>query len=367
MTSIQILGVKDYQKTVELRENAEEALKSLKLDLPIKEVNDVEHFLNLKVSGIPALVVDGKVAFQKGIPSVEDLIAYFNAVDVAEDPKLKIKRILLPTDFSTASKNSLYYAVELARQLQAEIKVVNCYAPAFDPNQLLPAEPIKEVVTEKLKKFVHLYPDQSASEMQPAVPIHFEGCMGFPVEEIIRLTGEASTDLVVMSTTGQHGFLEKVFGSVSAAVSRQAHCPVLLIPDGITYRPYRNILYATNEESVEDTMLQKITQFAKIFAATIHFVHVEEDASDKKTFEGKLFEEIFQEKAPEYAFQVSSIKANKVLEGIDGYARKNKCDLVVFITKHRSFWSNLVHKSLTRKMALNTRMPMLVMHLNEKV
>ncbi len=368
MQIVEILGIRDYEKTDLLRRNTEEALKVLKLKADVNEVYDVDQFLDLKISGIPALVVNGKVAFQKVIPPVEEIIHYFESIRPFKGKLKDMKKIIFPTDFSSSSKNAYLFAIEMAKVFDASIEVVHCFSPAFDPNQPVVVEPLEEsrnFVNERLKRFVNLYPDQLIDRNNKNLEVTYDALMGFPVEEIVRISKEDAPFMIVMSTTGEHNLVDKIFGSVSAAVSRNAHCPVLLVPNGVAYQPIKQIMYAANYESVDSGMIKDVTLFSQIFGANIHFVHVQQEKDTLTTLEDELFRDMFDDSQPRVAFEFNTVKSKDVVTGLNSYAESNNIDLVVFVTYYRSFWSNLMHRSQTRKMALNTKLPMLVMHLGD--
>jgi len=50
------------------------------------------------------------------------------------------------------------------------------------------------------------------------------------------------------------------------------------------------------------------------------------------------------------------------LESIQTYVRDNGCDLIVMERKDRGFWKELFHVSMTRKMAVYSGVPLLVLH-----
>ena len=368
MQIIEILGIRDYEKTNSLKSNTEEALAILKIKAEIYEVHDVDQFLELKISGIPALVVNGKVAFQKAIPTVSEIVQYFESLKPFKGKLKDMKKIIFPTDFSAASKNAFLYAIEMAKTFEASIEVVHCFSPAFDPNQPIVIEPLEEsrkFINERLKRFVNLYPDQMIGKDNRKVEVSYEALMGFPVEEIVRLSKEESPFMLIMSTTGDHNLIDKIFGSVSAAVSRHAHSPVLLIPNGVTFHPIKRIMYASNYESVDEAMIKGVTLFSQIFGANIHFVHVAQENDALIALEDEVFRDMFDETVPPVAFEFNTIQHNDIVEGLNKYAEDHHIDLAVFVTYYRSFWSNLMHRSQTRKMALNTKLPLLVMHLGD--
>ena len=167
-----------------------------------------------------------------------------------------------------------------------------------------------------------------------------------------------------MSTTSKHGVLDKFFGSISSAVSRKANTPVLLIPNGVSFKPFKNILYATNADSSDEYLVEEIIKFSELFKSNIHFVHVQENNKTEDQIEEELFKTIFKERASTFAFNIAKIKNESVAQGINNYAEKEQIDLIVFITRHRNFWGNLMHKSMTKRMALNTKFPLLVLHID---
>jgi nucleotide-binding universal stress UspA family protein len=53
---------------------------------------------------------------------------------------------------------------------------------------------------------------------------------GDPVEQILAAARETAADLVVMSTTGHHSFLDALRGSTTERVLRRLSCPLLAVP-----------------------------------------------------------------------------------------------------------------------------------------
>ncbi len=52
---------------------------------------------------------------------------------------------------------------------------------------------------------------------------------GAPADAIVRFAQQEGVDLIVMSTHGRTGLRRVLMGSVSEAVVRHAHCPVLTL------------------------------------------------------------------------------------------------------------------------------------------
>jgi len=73
MIAIQILGVNGHKSTETLTANTLTALKELDLLAKVEEVSDIDHLIQYDISGVPAMVIDGQLRFQKFVPAVEDL------------------------------------------------------------------------------------------------------------------------------------------------------------------------------------------------------------------------------------------------------------------------------------------------------
>lgn len=69
---IKLLGI-GSAKDRALKANLLAALEVLELDVELLEVSNVNEILSYGISGIPALLLDDKIIFQKIVPSVEEL------------------------------------------------------------------------------------------------------------------------------------------------------------------------------------------------------------------------------------------------------------------------------------------------------
>jgi small redox-active disulfide protein 2 len=69
---IQILGT-GCPKCKKLTENAEAAVRELRLDCTIEKVTDINEIMKFGVMMTPALAIDGKVKVVGKVPSPDDL------------------------------------------------------------------------------------------------------------------------------------------------------------------------------------------------------------------------------------------------------------------------------------------------------
>ena len=270
--------------------------------------------------------------------------------------------IIVPTDFSATARCALYFAGKMAEGWEeVEIKIVHVFMPAVEseyPNFVPPVAEYLKVREKMLDEFVKEATAEAIAS--DSIRVSKELLVGFPADEIARVARDA--DLIVMGTTGDSDILNKIFGSVSSAVARRADCPVVLVPGEMTFSGFNHILFASNYESISPGIMAKLIAFNKPFQACIHFVHVREKKSYERSKE-TIIRELFTEGEPPFAFEMAEVEGDTVDKALNAYVKENQIDLVVMVNQHRSFWDNFFRRSETRKMALTTRIPMMVLHL----
>jgi len=147
---------------------------------------------------------------------------------------MRLRSILLPTDFSESAECALSYAADLARRDGARLlclHVVETVAPPPVVGYAPTAEPPPSAdVSEGL--------EESAQRELPRLARRDE-CAGLEVEElvthgeaaseIVRVARERAVDLIVVSSHGRTGLGRMLFGSTAESVVRHAQCPVLVV------------------------------------------------------------------------------------------------------------------------------------------
>lgn len=142
-----------------------------------------------------------------------------------------IRKILLPTDFSTVSEEAAAYALTLARQNKARLSVLHVvdtsreaagfYLPHLSYEKL--DKEMRAAAADMLGKF-------TAKMFKGYRNIERHVLAGEPSREILKAIKGGHADLIVMGTNGKEGIDRFFFGSTTERVMRKAGCPVLVIP-----------------------------------------------------------------------------------------------------------------------------------------
>lgn len=143
------------------------------------------------------------------------------------DTLFRLKRILVPVDFSECSKKALAYAMPFAKQFGAEIALVHVVQPYI---------PVPEMSAVDVTPAMAQMRESGKSELEKLrisiiddVKIKTVLRVGHPAHEIVKAAAEADADLIILSTHGRTGLGRVFFGSVAEHVTRYARCPVLTV------------------------------------------------------------------------------------------------------------------------------------------
>jgi len=144
---------------------------------------------------------------------------------------LKPTKILVPTDFSEHSDKALKQGLDIAKQYNAEVYLLNVVAPIEQciidyciPDASIKGieENVKKTALENLTKQLDKFP--LSKEVKVTTDIKF----GLPYDEILKEAERVGIDLIVIASLGKSGLAKYLIGGVARNVLKSAKCPVLL-------------------------------------------------------------------------------------------------------------------------------------------
>ena len=152
------------------------------------------------------------------------------AVENVTAPAFRLKKILVPTDFSASSAKALDYALAFAKQSQAEIILLHVVEPICYPmyGQELAVDlsgfqaDLVKAGNQRLAQFSH----EKAAGHGPLKFLVREGGASW---EIVEAAHAEDADLIIISTHGHTGLRHALLGSTAERVVQHAPCPVLTV------------------------------------------------------------------------------------------------------------------------------------------
>ncbi|MEO8447292.1 MAG: universal stress protein [bacterium] len=279
-----------------------------------------------------------------------------------------MKNILFPTDFSPSADNALNFAVQIARKVNGNLILFHSYSvQLIDPN--MPAEiylsayqeeekTAKENLEKLSERIIEANKDASGKNLFNTDAIVTQGLV---VDEVLSMIDEYKIDIVVMGTHGASGITELILGSNTASVIEKSPVPVLAIPHNADYKDINNIVYAYDEIKSGLPSFQKLLEFAEIYDSDITLLHIIESSSNTAELNKQEFEKIKQ--SVSYSkIRLELVKEENILEGINDYVNSNNVDVLVMAVKKKSLLDKIFSRSLTKKMAYHTKIPLLALH-----
>jgi nucleotide-binding universal stress UspA family protein len=144
-----------------------------------------------------------------------------------------MKRILVPTDFSSCAREAEERAAGLGQALGAELILlhVSVETPLYNEGMRGLVEPRE--ICEAQRAWAESAVAARAAELRGAgASAHGVVRSGEPVDEMVRLAGEERCDLIVLGTHGRGGISRLFLGSVADRIIRLAPCPVMTVRSG---------------------------------------------------------------------------------------------------------------------------------------
>lgn len=288
----------------------------------------------------------------------------------------RIRRILVPVDFSTYSERAAHFALGLARELKGDVNLIHAYySPAVGSGIINEAFAyptgmdtyLQDIVTRARKDLNELGNTLRARVQNEGirdVRITTSLGHGLPEDVILEYTRKLHPGVVVMGSRGTGGMLYRLFGSVSTRVIENSPVPVIAIPEisGIDDPSHiQNVLYLTRFDESDYVAIERLMNFLAPFRLRFYCLHVE-------TTEDPVVEEVqmnrlrdhFRERYNKMDVHCEVIREDQILRGIERYKLEHDIGLIALTTRKRGFFEKLLDQGTTQQLLANVKAPLLI-------
>lgn len=260
--------------------------------------------------------------------------------------------ILCPTDFSKTANNAAYYAAEMAKDIGAKLRLVHVlHVPAVDVNA---SANVLDSLMESQQENAEKRLKQCAEEIteEAGITVEHSSKFGLATDVIVEEAESVNAFLIVMGTNGVTGALDKLLGTVSYGVVKNAQTPTIVVPNNSKYVGYKRIAFADDHKEDLSEQMSFIYELGRLHNAQLDLISIEADRN-----EGEYNEECV---VNEGGIKRVCIWAHTVLSGLDKYTSDNDIELLAIKHHHRNFFENLLHKSTTKQVLNNSTIPVLI-------
>jgi nucleotide-binding universal stress UspA family protein len=143
----------------------------------------------------------------------------------------RMRRIIHPSDFSTASRPAFARALELARGNRAALTLVHVMTPIVP---VFGDGYVSSQVWDEVERTARTYAQKQIDKLiakanQAGVRARSVLLEGTPADRIVRAAKRHRADVIVMGTHGRSGLAKLFLGSVAERVVATAPCPVMTV------------------------------------------------------------------------------------------------------------------------------------------
>ena len=207
-------------------------------------------------------------------------------VNNAKKPvNVHFNNILVATDFSSTTRATVPYAVEIARRFGATIHVAHVIQPDIYP--LLP--PSEWPILAKEEEQCRQTGTCRLEEELRGLPHEFLFPKGNIWQNLSRIIEEKNIDLLVLGTHGWTGITKILMGSIAEKIFRRVDCPVLTVGPAVISRAsheasaqLNRILYATDFSPESLAAARFAISLAKEHRAQLILMHAVQSAEPEQ-------------------------------------------------------------------------------------
>jgi nucleotide-binding universal stress UspA family protein len=285
-----------------------------------------------------------------------------------------MRKILIPIDFSENADHALSAAKIMADKDNTTLLILHAYQPYIADANVMPGSVLPGVGSPDFLSLTSELEDQFRDRLNKYVgTIKAEGyqatslwVLGGIESSIKEAVEEHNPDLIVLGRTGSGGFLDKLIGSTATGIALHSACPVMVIPPQIEPKKFKEVVYATQLEYSELDILKEVFILMNHLGGRLSLLKINSDSQPDIQDDGQYLAEIKSMfDIPEQDIVIR--KSRHVLDGIEEYADEIGADLIIVSARERSFLEEfIINPSVAKKLIVDTHVPLLVFHLNEK-
>lgn len=268
-----------------------------------------------------------------------------------------MKRIIATTDFSASATHAVHYAAQLAQATGARLHLFHAFhvpVPVSDVPVVPDMEKLQNDFDDQLEKLAY------ELENKYGAISAYKSEMGFTVQQLEEYAENFEADLVVMGMRGHGKIAEILLGSTSTDFVMQTKIPVLIVPGEAQWKKPVNIGLSTDLKEASMLTYRPLKELAGVFNSRIFILNVvqgKEMPGYDQSVSGIQLDHYFESMEHLFFFPES----NDIPEGINRFIDKYNIDWMAMVPHKHNFIERLFQKSISKKMAFHSHIPLLML------
>ncbi|HLV14360.1 MAG TPA: universal stress protein [Xanthomarina sp.] len=270
-----------------------------------------------------------------------------------------MKKILVPTDFSTEAENALKVAAQLAKRYDGEIYLIHLLElPLTQIDALSQQSELPEAMF--FMKLAHKkFKEILAKDYLKGIKVHDIVDFNQSFTGISKIAKEKGADLIVMGSHGASGFKEMFIGSNTEKVVRTADVPVLVIKNEHKNFALHDIVFASDFKKDSKETYRQATELAKAFHAKLHLLLVNTASNFTTTTEAKARILDFIADYDYKNYTINIFNDENVEQGILNFSHIISADLIGISTHGRQGIAHFLNGSISEDLVNHANRPVI--------
>lgn len=258
-----------------------------------------------------------------------------------------MKKILVPTDFSSHAFTAVKVAADIARRTGAELYLLHIIElPGDASDAVRSGYDIPEVLffknsAEKRLSEISLSPELNGLTVYQILKL------GRTFSNVNEVAEENDANLIVMGSHGASGVKEMLIGSNTEKVVRSSNIPVLVIKENESELNFNRVVFACDFMSENITPYQRIISFFEANNIKPHFLMINTPNNFKPTHVANELIKEFMNKLAIQDFEYTIYNDTDVESGILNFTNNFGADLIAMGTHGRTGFSRLLNGSIS--------------------
>lgn len=282
-----------------------------------------------------------------------------------------MKTLLAIVNEPKESKGFLLYVAGMAINLSAQVKILNVYTPVKYPMGItdnsglgtLEMQRNQENLIDESEKILKKYSAEITEKIANHVFVDVLSSKGFAAEKADDLVSNNKADMLVLEGQQDDGFWLQTSSNMD--IIEKVNCPVWIIPKGAVYKPFTDVVYATDYKREDIASLKKLINTFPHYSPNITALHITDSNDFDERIKKEGFIEMLQKQTAYKQLSVKAVYQSKhddLTELINEVALKNNADLLVLLKENKSFFKRIFNTSQTKELLKITVLPVLIYH-----
>ncbi|WP_121964514.1 universal stress protein [Myroides sp. N17-2] len=276
-----------------------------------------------------------------------------------------MKKILVPTDFSTQAYNALKVAACIAKKSEnSEILLLHILdLPQQGTDSIQKGTPAPEVMFFKNAAEQKLQ-ELALSPIFADIKVSTSLILDRTAYGVTKTAETNDVDLIVMGSHGASGVKEYFVGSNTQKVVRTSDAPVLVIKGNGDDFKVHDLVFASDFTDNMKESFKKILRLHKMFNTKLHLLMVNTPNSFKPTYVAEEILDEFLKDITDTEYDLSIYNDLTVEKGVLNYAKKVDSDLITIATHGRTGLSHFFNGSISEDLVNHSPISVLTLKID---